>query len=61
VSHRDQVFVVVGNVCVVRNESENFEGNPVDWGDPVLQRPNEAEDLESVPLETIDLKHDTSQ
>ena len=35
--------------------------NSVDWGKPVLQRPSEAKDLESVPLETIDLRYDTIQ
>jgi len=61
VGHCDQAFVVVANIRVVHNESEDFGRDLVDWGKPVLQRPNEAEDLESVPLETIDLEQDTSQ
>ena len=43
----------------VRDESEDFGRNPADGRKPVLQGPDQAEDLQSVPLEIIDLKHDT--
>jgi len=48
-------------VPVVWNEDEDFGRDLVDWGEPVLQGPNEAEDFESVPLENINLKHDASK
>ena len=59
--HCIQVFIIVGNIQIVYNESEDFERDPVDWGEPVLRRPNEAKDFKSIPLEIIDLKQDTSQ
>jgi len=43
----------------VRDESEDFGRNTVDWRKPVPQGFDEPEDLYSVPLEIIDLKHDT--
>jgi len=32
---------------------------PVNWCELVLQEPDQAEDLEGVLLENVDLKHDT--
>jgi len=61
VGHCNQAFIAVANTRVVHNESEDFGRGPVDWGEPILHRPNEMEDPESVPFETIDLKQDTSQ
>ena len=45
----------------IRNESENLGRDAVDWGEPVLQEPNQVEEIESVQLEIVDLKHDTGQ
>lgn len=55
----DQVFVSITRIQGVRDESEDFRGDAVDGGKPVLQGPNQAEDLESVHLEILDLKPDT--
>jgi hypothetical protein len=58
VSQRDYDCPSAALVPEVRNESENFGRDPVDWGEPVPPGSNQTEDLESVPLENIDLKHD---
>jgi hypothetical protein len=46
----------VGRVPEVRNDSEDFGRDPVDRGEAVPPEPNETEDLESVLLESVDLK-----
>jgi len=38
------------------NEKEDFWRDAVDWSKPVVPGPNQAEDLESVPLESLDLR-----
>ena len=45
----------------VRDDSEDFGRDPVDWGKPVLQGPGPAEDLERVQVEKINLEDDTGQ
>ena len=45
----------------VRDDREDLGRELVNWGEPVLQGPNETEDFESVLLENIDLKYDTRQ
>jgi len=40
----------------VRDESEDFEREPVDWRNPISPGPNQVEDLESVLLENIKLE-----
>ena len=57
----DQVFISVAHTPEIGNEGEDFGRDPVDWGEPVLQEPNQAEDLESIQLEIVNLIHDTSQ
>lgn len=57
----DEAFVSVVHIPEIRNESENFGRDAVDWGEPVLQEPNQVEEIESVQLEIVDLKHDTGQ
>ena len=47
--------LVFGADIPVRDESKNFGGYLVDWGEPVLQGPDQAEDLKSVLLEVINL------
>ena len=48
-------------IPIVGNESEDFRRDPVDWCNRVPPEPNQAEDLESFLLESIELKHDTRQ
>ena len=52
---------LVGTVPKVRDDSEDFGRDPVDWGKPVLQGPGPAEDLERVQVEKINLENDTGQ
>ena len=40
----------------VRNESEDFGWDPVDWRESVPPGQNQAEDLENVLFETVELK-----
>jgi len=60
VRYWNRVFVFGLCIPKVWDETEDFERDPVDWGEAVLQGPNEAENFESVLLEDIDLKGDTS-
>ena len=57
----NDVSIPPAQIPGARNEGEDFGGDPVDWGERVLQGPNQAEDFESVPLENIDLEHDMNQ
>lgn len=58
---RDEVFISVVRIPGVGDESEDFGGNAVDWGEPVLQGPNQTENLESVPLQPVNLKRGATQ
>ena len=58
---RDDVFVSVVHVPEVRDKSENFGGDPVDWCQPIFPEPNDAENLDSVLLEDVELEHDARQ
>jgi len=60
VSQCDDVSISPAQIPGTRDESEDFWRDPIDWGERVLQGPNQAEDLESVPLESVDLKRDTN-
>ena len=40
----------------VRNKGEDFGWDPVNWAESVFQGPDQAEDLDSVLLENIELK-----
>jgi hypothetical protein len=55
------VSVVVALVPKVRNESEDFGRDPVDWCYPVPPGPNQVEDLESILLENVKLKCNARQ
>ena len=59
----DQVSISVVIVLIpkVRNESEDFGRDPVDWCHPVSPEPNQVEDLKSFLLENVELKCDTCQ
>jgi hypothetical protein len=46
----------MGRVPEIRNESEDFWGDLVDPGEAVPPRLNQAENLEYVLLESVDLK-----
>jgi len=48
-------------VPIVRNESEDFRRDPVDWCDRVPPGPNQAEDLESILFESVEPKYDPRQ
>ena len=61
VGQRDEVSISPAQVPATRNESKDFWRDPIDWGERVLQGPNQAEDLERVPLENVDLKYDMNQ
>ena len=59
-------FAIFGVVCVlripkIRKESEEFWREAVDWCEAVDPGPNQAEDLESVLLQNVDLKFDVGQ
>ena len=58
---RDQVLAPGDFIPGIWNESEDFGRDPVDWGKHVLQGFNQVEDVESILLEMVDLKHGTSQ
>jgi len=45
----------------VRNESEDFGRDLVDWCDRVSPEPNQVEDLESVLLENVELEYNKYQ
>ena len=57
----NRAYVFVRSSPVVWNESEDFRRDPVDWGELVLQGQNQADDLESILLEKVDLKRDSNQ
>ena len=38
------------------NENEDFGRDAVDWGKPIVPGPDQAEDLESVLLKSLDLR-----
>jgi hypothetical protein len=59
------VAVIAAVVAVfipkVRDESEDFGRDPVDWCNLVPPEPNQVEDLESVFLENVELKCNNHQ
>ena len=55
-SQRNQVLVFAGRLPGVRNKSEDFGWDLVDWCKAVLPIPNQAEDLEGVLFESVDLR-----
>jgi hypothetical protein len=63
VSQRDYVLIsgVVGIRKKVRNEGEDFGRDLVDRCNPVSPRPNQAEDLESLLFENIELEYNARQ
>ena len=46
----------MGHFPEVRDESEDFGWDPVDWREAVPPGPDQAEDLENVLLESIELE-----
>ena len=54
---RDDVLVSLVRITKVRNEREDFGRDLVDRCEFVLPNTNQAEDLESVLLEDVDLEH----
>lgn len=54
----DHVFNHVAHTPEVRNESEDFRGDPVDWGELIPPGPGQAEDLESILLKGAELKRE---
>jgi len=55
----DHTAIAGARIQKVRDESEDFGRNTVDRCKPVSQRFDEPEDLYSVLLEVIDLRHGT--
>ena len=53
----DDILVSVVYVPEVRNEGKDFGGDLVDWCQPVCPDPNNAENLDSVLLEGVELEH----
>ena len=53
---RNQASVFVGRFPEVRDKSEDFRWDPVDWRKAVPPGPNQAEDLECVLLENVELE-----
>ena len=60
-SQCDKVFISLVFVPKVWDEGEDFWRDPVDWCEHILPNANQAEDLESVPLENIGLEQATHQ
>ena len=54
---RDGVLISLARVPKVRNEGEDLRRDLVDWCEHVLPNANQAEDLESILLENIDLEY----
>jgi hypothetical protein len=59
---RNQVSVSAATVFIpkVRDESEDFGRDPVDWRDTVPPEPNKVEDLKRVLLENVELECNAS-
>ena len=45
----------------VRDEDEDLWRDAVDWGEPVIPGPDQAEDLEGILLESLDLRERTDE
>lgn len=58
---RDYILISVFRIPKVRDESEDFGGDPVDRCDHVFPGPDQAEDLGSVLLENVQLKYNACQ
>jgi len=61
VGERDHVFISLVYIPGVRNESEDFWRDPVNWCDAVSPGPDETEDFEGVSLENIELEYSIHQ
>jgi hypothetical protein len=57
----DYVFISVVRIPEIRNKGEDLWRDPADRGEGVLPGPKETEDLESVLLEGLNLKHDACE
>ena len=57
----DQALISVARVQKVRNESENFGRDLVDWCDGISPGPTEVEDFESILFESVELRYNTRQ
>ena len=53
----DDVLISLARIPKVRNKAEDFGRDLVDWCELVPPNTNQAEDLESVLLENVDLEH----
>ena len=56
-------YVSISERCIpkVGEEGKDFGGDPADWGELVPQESNQVEDLESIPLKIVELKHGIRQ
>ena len=56
VGRRNQALICIAIIEVVRDKQENFCGDPVYGRERVLDGPDQAEDFQCIPFESVHLK-----